>query len=92
MGGEEAKDSKRESGGDITLKGQEEGYRRKCKQDWDNLSYRILGVTTKKHQYIRSSNLVHWYRKQYLLFQHKVYSGHNRNIWEGEKALISWQL
>lgn len=82
MGGEEEKDSKRESGKDITLKGQKEGYRKKYKQDRDNLNYRILpGVTTEKYQYTRNSNLVHWYGKQHVLFQHKVCSEYRRNLY-----------
>ena len=60
MGGEEAKGSKRESGGDITLRGQEEGYRRKCKQDWDNLSYRILHLVLLPRS-INTSGAVIWY-------------------------------
>lgn len=58
--GEEAKDSKRESGKGITLKGQEEGYRRKCKQEWDNLSYKILHLVLLLKN-INTPGMVIWY-------------------------------
>lgn len=48
------------------------------------------GVTNEKYQCTRNGNLIHWYGNQCLLFQHNSCSGQSRNLWEGEKAPISW--
>lgn len=50
------------------------------------------GVTNEKYQCTRNGNLEHWYGNQCLLFQQKLCSGKSRNIWEGEKAPVSWHL
>lgn len=50
------------------------------------------GVTNEKYQCTRNGNLEYWYGNQCLLFQQKLCSGQSRNIWEGEKAPISWHL